>query len=101
MTTLEFCETAGLTLRELQQWLEIGLLAPAGMVGRTARGLRREFTADQAEHAGLLKVLHRKGVSLSRLAAVNLAVDNLMLAPAQACASDRTEYPLPRRSSQT
>jgi DNA-binding transcriptional MerR regulator len=76
MTTTEFCEAAGLTPRELERWLEIGLLAPADMVGRTAGGgLRREFTADQAERARLLKVLHLKGVSLSRLAAVNLAVD--------------------------
>jgi DNA-binding transcriptional MerR regulator len=59
MTTTEFCKAAGLTLRELQQWLEIGLLESADMVGRRAGGgLRREFTPDQAERARVFKALH-------------------------------------------
>jgi hypothetical protein len=75
MTTIEFWEAAGITPRELQQWLEIGLIAPADMVGRTAGGgLRREFTPDQAERARLLKALHTKGASLSQLARANLTL---------------------------
>jgi hypothetical protein len=61
MTTTEFCASAGLTPREVQNWLENGLLE-ADMVGRTAGGgLQREFTVDQAERARVLKALHIKG----------------------------------------
>jgi hypothetical protein len=50
MNTTEFCASAGLTPRDLQFWLEIGLLVPADMVRKTAiGGLRREFTSDEAE----------------------------------------------------
>src|SRR5215467_4750074 len=76
MTTTEFCASAGLTPRELQSWLEIGLLEPADMVGRTAGGgLRREFTSDQIERARLIKTLQTKGAKLSQLARANLAFD--------------------------
>jgi hypothetical protein len=45
MTTTELCAFTGLTSRELQNWLDNGLLEPADMVGRPAGGgLRREFT---------------------------------------------------------
>ena len=76
MTTTELCDTAGLTPRELQNWIENGLLEPAGMVGRSAGGgVRREFTGDQAERARVLKALHSKGAKLSQLARANLAFD--------------------------
>ena len=77
MNTTEFCASAGLTSRELQTWIENGLLEPAGMVGRSAGGgVRREFTGDQAERARVLKALHSKGAKLSQLARVaNLAFD--------------------------
>ena len=76
MTTTELCASAGLTPRELQSWLEIGLLKPADMIGRPAGGgLRREFTADQAERARVLKALQAKGAKLSQLARAHLAFD--------------------------
>ena len=76
MNTTEFCASAGLTSRELQTWIENGLLEPAGMVGRSAGGgVRREFTGDQAERARVLKALHSKGAKLSRLARANLVFD--------------------------
>lgn len=72
MTTEQLCEATDLTAREVQSWLETGLLE-AELVGRASGGgLRREFAADQVERARLLKALHRKGVALSRLARVNL-----------------------------
>jgi hypothetical protein len=75
MTNTEFCRTAGLTERELQNRIDHGLLE-AQKVGRTSLGgARREFTADQAERARLIKVLHQKGVSLARLAPCNLNFD--------------------------
>jgi hypothetical protein len=37
MTTSEFCESTGLTARELQSWLETGP-REAAMAGRTAGG---------------------------------------------------------------
>jgi hypothetical protein len=76
MTTIELCESTGLTPRELQNWIENGLLEPAGMVGRSAGGgVGREFTTDQAERARILKALHTKGAKLSQLARANLAFD--------------------------
>jgi hypothetical protein len=76
MTTTELCDTAGLTPRELQNWIENGLLEPAGMIGRSAGGgVRREFTGDQAGLARVLKALHIKGAKLSQLARANLAFD--------------------------
>jgi DNA-binding transcriptional MerR regulator len=76
MTTTKFCESAGLTPRELQNWIDAGLLEADEMVGRAGGGLRREFTAEQAAHARLIKILHSKGVKLSQLARVaNLAFD--------------------------
>jgi len=76
MTTIELCESTGLTPRELQNWIENGLLEPAGMVERSAGGgLRREFSPDQAERARVLKALHTKGATLSQLARANLAFD--------------------------
>jgi hypothetical protein len=76
MNTTEFCASAGLTSRELQNWIENGLLEPAGMVGRSAGGgVRREFTTGQAERARVLKALHSKGAKLSQLARANLAFD--------------------------
>jgi hypothetical protein len=75
MNTTEFCASAGLTSRELQNWIENGLLE-ADHVGRTAGGgLRREFSPDQAARARVLKTLHTKGVKLSQLARANLAFD--------------------------
>jgi hypothetical protein len=45
------------------------------MVGRAAGGgLQREFTADQAERARVLKALHTKGATLSQLARTRLAL---------------------------
>jgi len=75
MNTTEFCASAGLTSRELQNWIENGLL-DAEMVGRTSGGgllLRREFTADQAERARLIKALQSKDAKLSQLARADLA----------------------------
>src|SRR5215467_10153747 len=67
MTTTELCASTGLTAREVQDWLDNGLLE-AEMLNRAAGGRRREFTTDQLERARLVKALHRKGVPLSRLA---------------------------------
>ena len=72
MTTEQFCQAAGLTEREIRNWIDCGLL-DAGKAGRDGGGRRREFTADQAERARLLKALHRKGVALSQLARAGLA----------------------------
>jgi hypothetical protein len=59
--------------RELKSRLETSLREPAEMVGRSAGGgLRRDFTADKAECARLIKALHQKGVSLARLACCDL-----------------------------
>ena len=74
MTTTELCASAGLTSRELQDWLEHGLLE-ADKVSNPAGGVRREFTTDQAERARVLKALHSKGAKLSRLARANLVFD--------------------------
>jgi DNA-binding transcriptional MerR regulator len=75
MTTTEFCECTGLTPREVQNWLESGLLEADEMVG--IPGGRREFTAEQAARARVLKILHDKGVKLSQLARVaNIAFDS-------------------------
>jgi hypothetical protein len=57
MTNLEFCECTGLTPREFQASLESGIL-------EAEMGLRREFTAEQAACARVLKILHNKGVKL-------------------------------------
>ena len=73
MTTEQVCQSVGLTPRELKSWLESGLLEPE-MVGIPAGLRRREFTADQVQHARLIEAFHRKGVVLSRLARANLAV---------------------------
>jgi hypothetical protein len=73
MTTTELCESAGLTPRELQNWIDNGLL-DAGRVGRSAGGgVRREFTADQAERARVIKALQSKGAKLSQSARADLA----------------------------
>jgi DNA-binding transcriptional MerR regulator len=75
MNTTEFCASAGLASRELQTWIENGLLE-ADKVSNPAGGLRREFTAGQAARARILKALHTKGAKLSQLARVaNLAFD--------------------------
>ena len=74
MTTTEFCASGGFTPRELQSWLDSGLLG-ADKVSNPAGGLRREFTADQAERARVLKALHTKGASLSQLGRAHLALD--------------------------
>jgi hypothetical protein len=74
MTNTEFCRTAGLTERELQNWLDHGLLI-AERVGRAGGGAQREFTTDQAERARVLKALHSKGAKLSQLARANLTFD--------------------------
>jgi DNA-binding transcriptional MerR regulator len=67
MTTQEFCASSGLTSKELQTWLETGLLAPADMVSGSAGGLRREFTADQAGRARVINALHQKGATRARV----------------------------------
>jgi hypothetical protein len=49
----------------------------AEMVGRTSGGgIRREFTADQAERARVIKALHQKGATLAQLARSNLTFDS-------------------------
>jgi hypothetical protein len=73
MTTQEFCASSGLTPKQLQTWLETRLLAPADMVSWSAGGLRREFTADQAERARVIKALHQTGATLAQLALAGLA----------------------------
>jgi hypothetical protein len=70
MTTAQFCQAAGLTAREVQNWLNNGLLK-AELVSQPG-GLRREFTDDQAAHARLLKALHAKGATLAQLARATL-----------------------------
>jgi DNA-binding transcriptional MerR regulator len=75
MTTTEFCQAAGLSGHELRHWLDCGLL-DAGQAGRAGGGLRREFTADQAERARLIKALHQKGATLAQLARSNLKFDS-------------------------
>jgi hypothetical protein len=72
MASIEFCRTAGLTERELQNWIDNGLL-DAERVGRTGGGASREFTADQAERARVIKALHQKGATLAQLARTDLA----------------------------
>ena len=51
-------------------------LLEAERVGRSAGGLRREFTADQAERARVIRALHRKGITLAQLARSNLKFDS-------------------------
>jgi hypothetical protein len=51
--------------------METGLLK-AELVGTPGAGRHWEFAADQAERARLLKALHLKGISLSRLARCDL-----------------------------
>ena len=76
MTTTEFCAATGLKPRELENWLDAGLLEPAGMVARTdCCGLRREFSSGQVERARMLKALQSKGVKLGQLARANLSLD--------------------------
>jgi DNA-binding transcriptional MerR regulator len=62
--------------KELQTWLETGLLAPADTVSGSAGGLRREFTVDQAERARVIKALHQKGATLAQLARCILTFDS-------------------------
>jgi DNA-binding transcriptional MerR regulator len=73
MTTIEFCQNVGLTPRELQNWIENGLLEAELVV--IPGGRRWEFTAGQAERARVIKALHMKGVTLSQLARADLAFD--------------------------
>jgi DNA-binding transcriptional MerR regulator len=68
MTSIEFCESTGLTPRELQNWLETGLLEAELVVIPGVIGRRREFTAGQVERARVIKALHAKGAKLSQLA---------------------------------
>jgi DNA-binding transcriptional MerR regulator len=75
MTAIEFCRSAGLTPRELQSWLEFGLLEAELVVIPGATGRYREFTADQVERARVIKALHAKGATLSQLARANLTLD--------------------------
>jgi DNA-binding transcriptional MerR regulator len=72
MTTLELCESTGLTAREVQNWLNNGLLKAELVNQPGSGGPRREFTDDQAAHARLLKALHAKGAKLSQLARATL-----------------------------
>ena len=75
MTTHELCESSGLTSRELERWVETGLLK-AELVGTPGGGRQGEFAADQAVRARLLKALHSKGATLSQLARANLTFDS-------------------------
>ena len=77
MTTQEFCACSGLSSKEFQTWLETGLLKPADMVSKACGGVRREFTADQAERVRVIKkALHQKGATLAQLARSNLTFDS-------------------------
>jgi hypothetical protein len=67
----ELCESSGLSSRELERWVETGLLK-AELGGTPGGGRHWESAADQAERARLLKALHLKGISLSRLARCDL-----------------------------
>jgi lambda repressor-like predicted transcriptional regulator len=73
MTTAELCRTAGLTERELQNWIDNGLLDAERVGGSAGGGVRTEFTADQAERARVIKALQSKGAKLSQLARADLA----------------------------
>jgi hypothetical protein len=73
MTTIEFCQNVGLTPRELQNWIETGLIQAELVV--IPGGRRRDFTAGQIERARVIKALHMKGVTLSQLARSDLAFD--------------------------
>src|SRR5215510_13212253 len=76
MNTAEFCAATGIKPRELENWLDAGLLEPAAMVARTdCCGLRREFSSDQVERARLLKQLQKRGAKLYQLARANLSLD--------------------------
>jgi hypothetical protein len=72
MTTRELCESAGLTYAELVNWIAAGLLTADRA---NADGRNREFAPDQLERARVLKLLHDKGVRLSRLARARLDLD--------------------------
>jgi hypothetical protein len=74
MTTLELCESVGLSRRQLQCWLDTGLLE-AETIGIPGGGHRYEFAPGQLERARVLNALHRKGVSLGQLVAADLAFD--------------------------
>jgi DNA-binding transcriptional MerR regulator len=71
MTTLE---SVGLSRRQLQVWLDSGLLE-AEMIGIPGGDRRFELAPGQLERARRLKALLRKGVSLARLAAADLTFD--------------------------
>jgi hypothetical protein len=74
MTSHEFCQSAGLTPRELENFLDIGFVEaePAA----TSQGKRTlEFAADQVPRARLIKQLIRKGATFGHLARTNLAFD--------------------------
>ena len=49
MTTTELWKSAGLTPRELQNWIENGLFEPAGMVGRSFLDHRKCYWQKQDE----------------------------------------------------
>ena len=74
MTTIELCESAGLSRSTVQQWLECGFLE-AENVGIPGGGVRRIFAPGQVERVPLVKALLRKGVSLARLAAADLSFE--------------------------
>jgi DNA-binding transcriptional MerR regulator len=74
MTTIELCESAGLSRSTVQQWQECGFLEAAN-VGIPGGGVRRVFAPGQLERARLVKALLRKGVSLARLAAADLSFE--------------------------
>jgi hypothetical protein len=75
MTSIEFCESTGLTPRELQNWLESGLLQAELVVIPGAAGRYREFTVGQVERARVIKALHAKGATLGQLARAGLMFD--------------------------
>ena len=74
MTSNELCESAGLTARELENFLDSGPLeAEPAATSQDKRSL--EFAADQVPRARLIKQLVRKGVTFGHLARANLGYD--------------------------
>jgi DNA-binding transcriptional MerR regulator len=70
----ELCREAGITYRQLDYWCYIGLLEPQEQLGildpaHPGSGVRRRFSRDQLQLAGIVGRLASQGVELSALAA--------------------------------
>ena len=74
MTTEQLCQFTELTPHQIQDLIQTGILK-AELVSKPGGGRHREFAADQVQRALVLKALHLKGISLSRLARADLAFD--------------------------